>query len=63
VAAQSLLQTDDALQSLRGKQHTFRGIPVVVVDHPSYLLRSQQHKSRAWQDFLALQERYLLLTQ
>ncbi|MDX8382755.1 MAG: uracil-DNA glycosylase, partial [Ghiorsea sp.] len=55
VAAQALLQTDDSLSDLRAQQHTFRGIPVVVLDHPAYLLRSQQHKARAWQDLLRLQ--------
>lgn len=55
VVAQSLLKTDASLKELRENRHTFRGIPVLVIDHPSYLLRSQQHKRRAWADLCKLQ--------
>jgi uracil-DNA glycosylase family 4 len=55
VVAQSLLKTDASLTELRVNRHTFRGIPVQVIDHPSYLLRSQQHKRRAWEDLCRLQ--------
>ena len=54
-AAQTLLQTEASIGSLRGRVHTLRGtdgqdIPMVVSYHPAYLLRSPHEKARAWQD-------------
>ncbi|GAB6043225.1 uracil-DNA glycosylase [Endothiovibrio diazotrophicus] len=52
VAAQNLLQTDEAIGRLRGRVHTLRpyGIPVVATYHPAYLLRTPSQKRRAWDD-------------
>lgn len=52
VAAQNLLQTDSALGRMRGRLHAYPGrdIPVLVTYHPAYLLRTPQHKARAWAD-------------
>jgi DNA polymerase len=50
IAAQTLLATDAPLGKLRGKVHTLHGVPVVVVYHPAYLLRSLPEKRKAWQD-------------
>ncbi len=50
VAAQTLLGTKQALSDLRGVPHQINGIPVVVVYHPAYLLRSLLEKRKAWQD-------------
>ncbi len=55
VVAQSLLKTDASLTELRQGRFSYRGIPVLVIDHPSYLIRAQQNKRRAWQDLLRLQ--------
>lgn len=55
-AAQTLLQashpelTGTPLGKLRGRIYHYQGIPVVVTYHPSYLLRTQQDKARAWAD-------------
>jgi len=53
-AAQTLLNTDATIGSLRGRVHTVRAdgrdIPVVVSYHPAYLLRSPSEKARSWQD-------------
>lgn len=53
-AAQTLLETDAAIGSLRGRVHTLKtadgDIPMVVSYHPAYLLRSPGEKARAWQD-------------
>jgi uracil-DNA glycosylase family 4 len=54
-AAQTLLGTDAAIGSLRGRVHTLetavgRSIPMVVSYHPAFLLRSPTEKARAWQD-------------
>jgi len=50
VAAQRLLGTKQALSDLRGVPHQVKGIPVIVVYHPAYLLRSLLEKRKAWQD-------------
>ncbi len=56
IAAQTLLNTDAPLARLRGKAHRVNNIPVVVVYHPAYLLRSLPEKRKAWQDLqLAMQ--------
>lgn len=50
ISAQTLLNTDAPLAKLRGKVHELDGIPLVVVYHPAYLLRSLLEKRKAWQD-------------
>jgi len=50
VAAHSLLGTKKPLSELRGIVHHVNEIPVVVVYHPAYLLRSLLEKRKAWQD-------------
>jgi DNA polymerase len=57
VAAQTVLQTDATLGSLRGRWHDYNGIPVWVTYHPAYLLRSPQQKKHSWQDLLTLSGR------
>ncbi|MBB5418468.1 uracil-DNA glycosylase [Paraburkholderia atlantica] len=49
-AAQSLLKTDASISSLRGRVHTYEGVPVIVTYHPAYLLRSLPDKAKAWTD-------------
>jgi len=49
-AAQSLLDTDEAIARLRGRVHRFRDVPLVVTYHPAYLLRNLPDKARAWED-------------
>jgi len=54
-AAQTLLNTDAPVGSLRGRVHTLkleagREIPVIVSYHPAYLLRSPVEKAKAWAD-------------
>ena len=50
IAAQTLLNTQAPIGQLRGKVHTFNHTPVIVVYHPSYLLRSPLEKRKAWID-------------
>jgi uracil-DNA glycosylase len=50
VAAANLLATDAAIGSLRGRLHSYRGIPLVATYHPAYLLRSLPDKAKAWAD-------------
>lgn len=55
-AVQTLLQDSRPevasipLGKLRGQIYRYQGIPVVVTYHPTYLLRTQQDKARAWAD-------------
>lgn len=55
-AAQTLLHgslpegTKTPFGKLRGQIYRYQGVPVVVTYHPSYLLRTQQDKARAWAD-------------
>jgi len=58
VAAQSVLETDAPLGSLRGRWHDYRGIPTWVTYHPAYLLRSPKQKSKSWQDLLEIVRSY-----
>jgi len=57
VAAQTVLETDAPLGSLRGRWHDYNGIPVWVTYHPAYLLRSPQQKHKSWHDFTILSHR------
>lgn len=51
IAAQTLLDTSEPLSKLRGTTHQFSGkIPLIVIYHPAYLLRSLLEKKKAWQD-------------
>ena len=50
IAAQQLLKTDEPIGKLRGKVHYLDKIPVIVIYHPAYLLRSLLEKRKAWQD-------------
>lgn len=59
IAAQSLLRTEAPVSRLRGKVHTLNRTPVVVVYHPSYLLRSPNEKKKAWLDLQLALSTYL----
>lgn len=50
IAAQNLLKTDAPIGRLRGRVHRYGDIPLVVVYHPAYLLRSPLEKRKAWED-------------
>jgi DNA polymerase len=52
VAAARLLATEASLASQRGRTHDYKGIPVIVTYHPSYLLRTLPEKAKAWEDLL-----------
>lgn len=50
IAAQTLLRSDAPVGKLRGRIHALNQTPLVVVYHPSYLLRSPLEKKKAWLD-------------
>ena len=51
-AAISLLQRDPEtpVSSLRGKVHSYAGLPLIVTYHPAYLLRNLPDKRKSWSD-------------
>ncbi|HEY7306124.1 MAG TPA: uracil-DNA glycosylase [Bryobacteraceae bacterium] len=55
-AMKALLNAKEGITKLRGKWHKWRGIPVMITYHPSYLLRqyNQQAKREAWEDLKTL---------
>jgi DNA polymerase len=55
-AVQSLLGTTEAIGKLRGRQHSYAGVPVVVTYHPAYLLRTLPDKAKAWADLCLARE-------
>lgn len=55
-AAQSLLQNQASLGSMRGKPHRYGDYPVLVSFHPAYLLRSPGEKAKAWQDWCRVRQ-------
>ncbi|MFQ5840241.1 MAG: uracil-DNA glycosylase [Candidatus Methylomirabilales bacterium] len=61
-AAQTLLRTKEAISKLRGRFHSYHGIPLLPTFHPAYLLRNQREKKTAWQDLQLLQKEYRRLT-
>ncbi len=50
IAAQNLLATQQPLAKLRGVRHQLHNIPLIVIHHPAYLLRSLLEKAKAWSD-------------
>jgi DNA polymerase len=50
--AQTLLDTDASIASLRGRLHRYAGVPLVVTYHPAYLLRNLPDKAKAWADLV-----------
>lgn len=51
-AAQTLLQSDASIASLRGRVHRYAGVPLIVTYHPAYLLRTLEDKAKAWEDLV-----------
>jgi uracil-DNA glycosylase len=51
-AAQTLLKSDASIASLRGRLHSYAGVPLIVTYHPAYLLRTLEDKAKAWEDLV-----------
>jgi uracil-DNA glycosylase len=49
-AAEAMLRVRKSLAELRGKVHTYNGIPLVVTYHPAALLRNPHWKKPTWDD-------------
>jgi len=49
-AAHTLLKSEAPISVLRGRFHTYQGIPLMPTYHPAYLLRNQGAKRQVWED-------------
>jgi uracil-DNA glycosylase family 4 len=49
-AAQTLLNTDASIASLRGRIFRYQNVATIVTYHPAYLLRNLPDKAKAWED-------------
>lgn len=58
IAGQGLLNVSNSIQQMRGKVHTFRGIPMIVTYHPAALLRNPAWKVPTWEDVQRFRELY-----
>ncbi|WP_305041196.1 uracil-DNA glycosylase [Geoalkalibacter sp.] len=50
IAVQSLLREQSPISRLRGRWHTYQGIPLMPTYHPAYLLRNPAGKREVWED-------------
>lgn len=50
VATRFLLKHEGSLSKIRGTWQSYKGIPVMVTYHPSFLLRVENAKREAWID-------------
>ncbi len=58
LATQILLRTKEPISKLRGRFHSYQGIPVLPTFHPAYLLRNPYEKKTVWEDMKLLQREY-----
>lgn len=49
-AAKTLLKTEVPITVLRGRFHSYEGIPLMPTYHPAYLLRNPSAKKLVWED-------------
>ena len=49
-AAHALLKNEIPITRLRGRFHTYQGIPLMPTYHPAYLLRNPGAKKQVWED-------------
>ena len=58
IAAQFLLNTDTPIGKMRMQLHHYgeKKIPLVVIYHPAYLLRSPREKAKAYRDMLQIKK-------
>jgi uracil-DNA glycosylase len=49
-AAHTLLKSEAQISSLRGRFHSYQGIPLMPTYHPAYLLRNPGAKKQVWDD-------------
>jgi DNA polymerase len=57
-AAQTLLNTSEAVSRLRGQFFDYEGIRVLPTFHPAYLLRNPEKKREVWEDMKLLMKEF-----
>jgi DNA polymerase len=57
VAARRLTGSDKPMGALRGRWTSYRGIPLMAMFHPAYLLRNELAKRQVWQDLKSVRQR------
>jgi DNA polymerase len=62
-AAQTLLNTSQAVSRLRGRFFDFEGIRLLPTFHPAYLLRNPEKKREVWEDMKLLMKAFPYDTQ
>ncbi len=55
-SAQTLLNTNAKITSLRGKVYDLEGIRVIPTYHPAFLLRNPEKKKEVWEDMKKIQQ-------
>ncbi len=55
-SAQTLLQTDSKITTLRGTFYEVNGIQVIPTYHPAFLLRNPERKREVWEDMKRIAE-------
>jgi DNA polymerase len=56
-ASHRLTGTQKPIGALRGRWSSYRGIPLMPVFHPAYLLRTPNAKREAWEDLKKVMQR------
>ena len=62
-ASHRLTGTTKAMGALRGRWASYRGIPLMPVFHPAYLLRNPKAKREVWADLKLVMERLAATTE
>ena len=57
-AAQTLLETDEKISSLRGRFIPYRDTMLIATFHPAFLLRNPQRKRDVWEDMKMIRKEY-----
>jgi DNA polymerase len=57
-AVNTLLKANFKMGEIRGKQLSFRGVPMIATYHPAALLRNPEWKKAAWEDVKLLRRLY-----
>ena len=57
-AAQTLLETDEKISSLRGRFISYRDTTLIATFHPAFLLRNPQRKRDVWEDMKMIRKEY-----
>ncbi len=57
IAAHALLKSEAPISVLRGRFHSYQGIPLMPTYHPAYLLRNPGAKKQVWEDVQGIMKR------